>query len=84
MSLADLRISDRSAKSLADLSEFHRSAKLLADLCARSAKVLGDLSEDLPGSWYLTRSAMDLTALVLVVLSYVIMIKSALLFSDTR
>ena len=71
----DYGVCDRSAKSLKDLSAptLHRSAKLLADLCGRSAKVLADLSEDLPGSWYLSRSAMDLTALVLVVLSYAIM-----------
>ena len=57
---------NRSAKSLADLSEACRSAKLLADLSEtrRSAKLIADL---------LTRSTMDIKALVLSVLSYAIM-----------
>ena len=67
LSIVDLvELSHRSAKSLADLSEACRSAKLLADLSEtrRSAKLIADL---------LTRSTMDIKALVLSVLSYAIM-----------
>ena len=48
----------------------HRSAKLIADLseAGRSAKLLADLLE------LVTRSVMDIKALVLVVLSYAIMV----------
>ena len=51
------------------MSEAHRSAKLLADLseAGRSAKLLADLLE------LVTRSIMDIMALVLSVLSYAIM-----------
>ena len=62
----DYGLSDRSAKILADLSEACRSAKLLADLSEtrRSAKLLADL---------LTRSTIDIKALILSVLNYAIM-----------
>ena len=64
-----VELSYRSIMSLADLWVSDRSAKSLADLseACRSAKLLADLVE------LVTRSVMDLKALVLLVLSYAIM-----------